>query len=113
MAVCCCKELELHPGCESPFSKVVALGYYDGPTSGAVVCSVCLKAYKFELLNETASDWYSEDGIRVFGLAPFSIPSSFERLVATGSKEGLPHWPIWVPRMNQQGKSDIEVLLEG
>jgi hypothetical protein len=34
----------------SPFKKVIALGYYDGATSGLAQCGNCAMAYRFELI---------------------------------------------------------------
>jgi hypothetical protein len=81
---------------EQPFSRVVALGYYDGPTSGVAECRACLACYRFELLDELP-DWDAGDDLRVFSLAPLS-PEAFERLVNASPGSEAARWPLWVPR---------------
>ena len=45
----------------SPFQRVIALGYYDGETSGFAQCHQCGDWYVFELI-----DWDSGQDLRVF-----------------------------------------------
>jgi hypothetical protein len=88
----CCKDIERLRGVKSPFSKMIALGFYDGPTSGIVECESCFAAYKFTMI-----DWDNRQEIRVFSLA--SLPAqSLEEVVGILSPYELPHWPMWVPR---------------
>lgn len=75
----------------SPFGRVVALGYYDGPTSGVLQCATCPSVYRFEML-----DWNAGQDVRVFSLARLP-PGSLERVVDLCPKTRPPQWPIWVP----------------
>lgn len=61
-----------HPSA-SPFFRLLATGYYDGPTDGFVECNVCRQAYAFHML-----DWDDEQDVRIFGLAP--VRESFESI---------------------------------
>src|SRR5262245_40100323 len=80
----------------SPVTKVLALGYYDGPTNGVLQCGEGGPVYKFDLLDGPYS---TEDGLwdlRVFGLAPLP-PGSLEQLVEGYKRHWAPRWPVWVP----------------
>lgn len=73
----------------SPFSRVVAVGYYDGPTSGVVECGVCATLYRFEKL-----DWDDEQDVRIFSLSPVRGRSISELTQDSGGV--VPSWPVWV-----------------
>jgi hypothetical protein len=89
-------ESVLHEGTNyrSPFTKVLALGYYDGPTNGLLQAGDEGPVYKFDVLDEL---WNPEDqDLRVFSLAP--VPSnSLTELTSLYSQFLVPHWPLWVP----------------
>ena len=78
----CCQRLE--PGESSPFD-IVALGYYDGATSGVAQCRACQRAYHFELLH-----WDDEQAVRVYGLLeiPEAAYHAIKRLQASPVAEG-------------------------
>jgi len=86
----------------SPFAKVIALDFTDGPTAGVVQCASCPLAYRFETLaididgTVDRAAWDRGEEIRVFGLAPLSA-GTFERIVDVLSPLGQPTWPIWAP----------------
>ena len=86
----------------SPFSKIIAFGYDDGPTSGIVRCTGCAEAYRFDVL---ASDvdgiydfaaWDRGEELRIFSLSRLS-EGAFERAVDVLSTAEAPRWPVWVP----------------
>lgn len=89
-------ESGLHEGTNyrSPFTKVLALGYYDGPTNGLLQSGEEGPVYKFDLMDER---WIpQEEDCRVFVLAP--VPSnSLTELTNLYSPFLVPHWPLWVP----------------
>ena len=73
----------------SPFSRIVATGFYDGPTDGLVECGACRSIYVFEKL-----DWDDQQDIRVFSLSPVvcdELDGLMESVVVYG---GI--LPIWV-----------------
>ena len=91
----CCSNLATFPGAKSPFSKLVVLGYYDGPTAGLLQCEVCSTAYRFEML-DIDPDWDEGLDVRIFSLSQLS-PGSFEELIEICENFfGIPDWPIWV-----------------
>lgn len=92
------------PNGASPFAKVIALDFADGPMAGVVQCASCPVAYRFETLAidiDGAVDraaWDRGEEIRVFGLATLAA-GTFERIVGVLSPLGQPTWPIWAPGM--------------
>ena len=91
-------------GDSPPFGKVIALGYHDGPTLGAVQCAGGTDAYRFELLAidvdgvYDGAAWDRGEELRVYGLAPLPL-GSFERIVRILSAIEQPRWPVWAPGM--------------
>jgi len=88
----CCQQFEVFPGAKSPFSKIIALGFYDGPTSGMAQCEICSAIYKFVML-----DWDDDQEVRIFSLAPFAS-AAWTRTVNLLSKHESPNWPLWFPK---------------
>lgn len=88
----CCADLLDQRGVISPFSKVIAFAYYDGPTRGVAQCSVCASAYKYDMVA-----WDERQDVRVYVLAPIS-KEVFVEIVNILSESDLPNWPVWVPR---------------
>ncbi len=83
---------------KSPFTKMIALDYYDGPTFGLLWDHRRSAAYKFDML-----DWDDHHRVRVFSLA--ELPEgAFDRVAEACATTGPPAWPIWVP--NWQFESD-------
>jgi len=80
----------------SPVTRVLALGYYDGPTNGVLQCGDGGPVCKFNLIEGPFS---TEDGLwdmRVFAVAP--LPGSALALLTEGySRFWAPLWPVWVP----------------
>jgi|GEM_PF-3559395 len=74
----------------SPFSRIVATDYYDGPTDGLIECRVCSTIYSFRKL-----DWDEMQNVRIFSLSPVAghfIADIEEHL----GGETRPRWPVWV-----------------
>lgn len=66
MAAQCCRFLiGLIRGIPSPFVRLLATGYYDGPTEGLIECGTCKTTYSFNKL-----DWDDQQDVRVFALSP-------------------------------------------
>ncbi len=86
----------------SPFGKIVAFGYEDGPISGMIRCEKCDESYLFEMLASDidgvhdAASWDRGEELRVYALAPLPA-GTFERVVEILSAAETPSWPIWVP----------------
>jgi hypothetical protein len=87
---------------ESLFAKLVALGYEDGPTGGAIQSTDGRGDYRFELVAIDVDGihdydaWDRGEELRAFALT--ELPSgSFERIVAVLSSAEEPTWPVWVP----------------
>jgi hypothetical protein len=75
---------------KSPFTKVVATRYYDGPMEGFLGHSEWSQACVFQLL-----DWDRETDLRVYEIARVEdLP--FEQVVAMLFQDRLPTWPVWV-----------------
>jgi hypothetical protein len=87
----CCAHLVGSGEQASPFAKVIALGYYDGPTAGIVQCHSCATAYKFDLLM-----WDEDQDRRIFTLTELPI-HAWSSIVNILSPYTSPTWPIWVP----------------
>ena len=89
----------------SPFSKIVAFGYSDGPTTGVVRCAACSEGYRFDLLTTDVdgtynhASWDRGDELRVYTLSPLP-DGAFDRIVAMLSTAEAPKWPVWVPGVN-------------
>jgi hypothetical protein len=77
---------------ESVFDKVVSLGWYDGTTSGAAMCSLAALAFRFDILA-----WGPFQETRVFAFSPLSL-EDFEEIIRLFSNLEAPKWPCWFPR---------------
>src|SRR5262249_43115712 len=89
-------ESALHEGTNypSPFTKVLALGYYDGPTNGLLQSGEDGSVYKFDVVDDLLISNGEDCG--VFTLAP--VPStSLSELTNVYSQFLVPHWPLWTP----------------
>jgi hypothetical protein len=93
----------------SPVTRVLALGYYDGPTNGVLQCGEGGPVYKFDLL---AGPFSTEDGLgdlRVFGLAPLP-PQALDQLADAYQRYGPARWPLWVPIWHFPTAADEEAM---
>lgn len=76
----------------SPITRVLALGYYDGPVNGLLQCGPNGPHYKFDLLTW---DIKTQD-LRIFSLA--QLPSAaWQQLTEAYERFWEPRWPIWCP----------------
>lgn len=74
----------------SPVQKILAFGYYDGPTDGVLQCGNT-QVFRFDLLA-----WEEEtQDVRGFMLSPLAM-EAWERLVALCSNYETPRWPLWL-----------------
>jgi hypothetical protein len=90
-AVPCCQRPETLTNSPSPFTRIVALGFYDGPTFGVLRCNACQSDYKFDMLA-----WDETHEVRVFRLG--ALPSgTLEQCVQVLGTVSPPQWPVWVP----------------
>jgi hypothetical protein len=74
----------------SPFTKVIAARYYDGPIEGFLAHSEWQQACVFQLV-----DWDRETDLRVYDIARVE-DLSFEKVVGMLFDERRPTWPVWV-----------------
>ena len=87
----CCTAMFAGRNLPSPFGRLVALDYYDGPTSGIAQCRKCARCYSFEL-----AAWDSGQDVRAFAFT--NTPAhEFEEIIAACRPLGEPSWPVWVP----------------
>jgi hypothetical protein len=87
----CCKNLISTKNLASPFTQVIATGYYDGETCGFIRCEECAEAFVFRL-----AGWDPNQHVRVFVLYP--IPTkSFDAVFNAFAAVERPRWPVWVP----------------
>lgn len=75
---------------KSPFHKVIATRYYDGPIEGFVAHRDWPHACLFQLV-----DWDRETDIRVYELSRVE-DLSFEDVVEALFRDRRPTWPVWV-----------------
>lgn len=87
----CCRDPRSLVDADTPFARIIALDFYDGPTSGILQCRTCGSVYRFDMI-----DWDEDHQIRVFRLALLP-PDALDRCVAALAPYGPPRWPIWVP----------------
>jgi len=90
-SVPCCQKPASLTNAEAPFSKLLVLGFYDGPTSGILQCGTCSAVYKFDML-----DWDDIHEVRVFRLASLPV-DSLDQCVKALAQPKPPRWPVWVP----------------
>jgi hypothetical protein len=89
----------------SPVQKVLAFGYYDGPTEGVLQCADG-QTYRFDLLT-----WDQEtQNLRVFGLSPLPRPA-WDQLIALCASHETPRWPVWVLSWHEGLHQPIEDVL--
>jgi len=75
---------------KSPFNKVIATRYYDGPMEGFLGHCDWLQACVFQLI-----DWDRETDMRVYEIARVE-DLAFEEVVGLLFHDRLPTWPVWV-----------------
>ncbi len=94
----------LHEGANfpSPFTRVLALGYYDGPTEGLIQDGQDGSVYQFRML---AWDDETQD-LRIFGLVRLPA-TALEDSVQAYARHQVPRWPVWVPSW-QEGVETLQ-----
>jgi hypothetical protein len=93
----------------SKITKVLAHGWYDGPTDGVLECGTDGRVYRFTLLDEVRQ-WPTEaEDVRVFSLAPLP-PTALRQLTEAYGRYFKPHWPAWVPVWSFPTAADREAL---
>jgi hypothetical protein len=91
----------------SPFERILALGYYDGPTEGLVQEATHGAVYAFRML---AWDHETQD-LRIYALSP--LPSeTLTDLIAAYASYQAPHWPCWVPAWQQELEPPTSAALQ-
>jgi hypothetical protein len=75
---------------KSPFTKVIATRYYDGPVEGFLAHQDWPHACVLELI-----DWDRETDIRVYEVSRLE-ELSFEDVVEALFSDRRPTWPVWV-----------------
>src|SRR5687768_1561221 len=102
-------------GTASPLSKMVALGFDDGPTEGIVCCENCSSAYRFETLaidfdgRYDHPSWDRGEELRVFALTSLP-PETFDRIVDWLSSIESPRWPVWAPGVGSPSSELARVI---
>lgn len=89
---------------KSPFAKIIATHYYDGPTEGFLEHRVWGEACVFRLL-----DWDRETDLRVYEIARVT-DTRFESIVDELFQDRLPSWPVWV--LPSSSRSQAEALVD-
>jgi hypothetical protein len=108
---CCRQPAQLREG-RSPFHRVIALGWYDGPISGLLECGVCGRAYRFDLICTTIVKLEGRNDLRIYRLAPLT-KGSLDRLEeALAPYQILRHsqQPVWVPLWKFPTEADHEAM---
>ncbi len=101
----CCRHPDTLPNATSPFTRIVALGYYDGPTDGLMQCATCSAICKFDML-----DWDDDHRVRIFRLSELPANALAEFLQIAEPNES-PRWPIWAPSWqwpSEQARTDAD-----
>jgi hypothetical protein len=74
----------------SPFSGVVSIGYYDGPTDGLLWSASTDGLFKFCLL-----DWDDGQDRRVYGIS-HAQGITLDDAIRVLSRGAAPTWPVWL-----------------
>jgi hypothetical protein len=90
-------------------TRVVALGYYDGPTDGVIEFSGD-RVFRFAMPDEE-NQLSSGRAVRKYDLSPLRS-GSMDELVATLSPFFIPTWPVWFPTWKFPSQRDEESVEE-
>src|SRR5262245_35605360 len=101
-------EVALHEGrnYRSPFTKLLVLDYYDGPTDGVVLADEGSRSYRFQML---AGDGETHD-VRIVRLAPLP-PDGLAGLVEVYALYEPVRWPFWFLSWHEGLYEEDEPLL--
>ncbi|RYZ07240.1 MAG: hypothetical protein EOO73_12800 [Myxococcales bacterium] len=89
---------------KSPFSKVIATRYYDGPMEGFVAHADWPHACLFQLI-----DWDRETDIRTYEVSRVEA-LSFDEVVEALFRQRRPTWPVWVLASGERERGQKLVL---
>jgi hypothetical protein len=108
----CCQFPDSLINAISPFSKIIALDFYDGPTGGILQCAECQSVWKFDML-----DWDNDHEIRIFRLARLPEDSLENCIRSLATADFSPPWPVWLPSrvsdeaFQEQADKKVEEIL--
>jgi hypothetical protein len=88
---------------KSPFTKVIAVRYYDGPLEGFLDHRDWSQACVFRLL-----DWDRVTDVRVFEIARVE-DLEFEEAVGLLFRDRRPTWPVWVLPSSLRDRGELLV----
>ena len=103
----CCRELTHFRSNKSPFTRIIALDWYDGPRAGLLQCGGCFREFRFEVLDELIDG--EEQDVRVFSLAPLAS-GSLTRFSDALAPYETARYPVWVPRWKFPTEAERSVL---
>jgi hypothetical protein len=95
-------------GNPSPFTRVLALGYYDGPTEGLAQCGNAGPTFRFVMLDNIAAD---PEELRIFAVSPLPA-DAMDRAAQVLALHESPRWPVWVPGWQPECKPAIDQILQ-
>lgn len=85
---------------QSPFLKVIATRYYDGPMEGFLGHRDWAQACVFQLV-----DWDRETDVRVYDVARVE-DLAFEQVVERLFQDRRPTWPVWVLHSSARARAE-------
>jgi hypothetical protein len=88
--------LRVGENCPSPITRVLALGYTDGPTEGVLQFGEGGPVFRFSLIDEVREAAPDRDDLRLFGLSGLPV-GTLDELTKLLSPYLEPRWPVWVP----------------
>jgi hypothetical protein len=80
----------------SPITRILALGYSDGPTEGVLQVGDQGEVYRFAVVDQFPGQGDEGTDLRLFGLFPLP-PGALGELVTILAPHAEPRWPVWVP----------------
>ena len=86
----CCQDPHTLRNGPSPFFKIVALGFYDGPTSGVLQCQTCQAVFKFAVRKQAdvCERILKRNGLKGSDIDAF-IPHQANRRIITATADRL------------------------
>ena len=87
--------------------RVIALGYYDGPTEGAIEFKIG-EVYRFTMPDED-NQLASQSTVRRFELSPLPR-DAIDRIATTLAPFCRPAWPVWFPQWNFPSREVEEAI---
>ena len=84
----------------SPVTRVLAFGYFDGPTEGVLQVGPDGEVYRFVMIDELPGQGADDTDLRSFALSPLAAESldALVGVLAEALSPSLPpNWSLWVP----------------